>query len=223
MKKNLILIVAVLLTSTFAFAQSGKMFVTGTLGYNNINNSSTYKTNNVTTTVDEPTSSDFNIFGQFHYMVTDNIAVGLGLGYDQSRAWYRVVNNTNLNNYSSMFHIVPSVIYFINITDNFKYAPELFLDFGFGSLTHERWDGLNNAIVNEKDDQSLFGIALMPLSFNYNFNKNIALTFSLGEISYNMYKRTDDFNEPLTTIERKTNTFNIALNTGFRVGFRYFF
>ena len=34
MKKNLIILVAVLLTSTFAFAQSGNMFVTGHLGFN---------------------------------------------------------------------------------------------------------------------------------------------------------------------------------------------
>ncbi|MDD4828931.1 MAG: hypothetical protein PHE13_00350, partial [Bacteroidales bacterium] len=79
MKKSLIILVAVLLTSTITFAQSGNMFVTGHLGFNTYSS-----TNSVAgTSVDVPGGNMFDIMGEFHYKLTDNIAVGIGLDYER--------------------------------------------------------------------------------------------------------------------------------------------
>lgn len=133
MKKNLIILVAVLLTSTFAFAQSGKMFVTGQLGFNTW---STTNTDSDGKRSDTPGNSEFNIMGEFHYKITDNIAVGLGIKYDRTSEFDSKTpapGNINYFDNTSKFSFVPSVIYGIKITDNFKYIPRLYLEFGFGS------------------------------------------------------------------------------------------
>lgn len=220
MKKVFTILAALLLTTT-VMAQKGNIFVSGNFNMNSNSSSSTATFNNVSTTVDVPASSSFGLMLQGHYMLTDKLAIGLGIGYDHSKNYSNTQNNTDLFNSDNMFNIAPSVIYFIDINDKFKYAPEFTIGFGFGSMTNENW--VNPNVVEETDDQSYFGLALMPLSFNYNINDNLALSFALGEISWGNYSYTDNFSAPNTTIDRSYNSFDISLNSSFRIGLRYFF
>lgn len=223
MKKNLIILVAVLLTSTFTFAQSGKMFVTGNLGYNSSSSSTETRFNNITTNVDIPASSSFGLGLQGHYMITDNLAVGLGINYNSTKSYSNTISNNKLYNYTSLFEIAPSLIYFIDLSDKFKFAPEFTFGFGFGTNTHDTWDVVGAKIEKEVDDVSYFGLALMPLNFNYNINDNIALSFGFGQIGWSTYTRTNNFNIPNTEQDITNNYFTLSLNNSFRIGLRYFF
>ncbi len=223
MKKNLIILVAVILTSTFAFAQSGKMFVTGNLGFNTNNSTGTTVFNNNTTETVLQDWSTFGVGASFHYKVIDNLAVGLGLGYDRSRDWTGTFNNKKVNDYTNLFSITPSAIYFLKISDKFQYTPELFVTLGFGGANNQFYNIIDDKVEDFTFSAFAFGVGIMPLSFNYNVNKNIALTFSLGEISYSNFKVSVDDPAPLASDETVYGNFNLQLNSGFRVGLRYFF
>ncbi len=223
MKKNLIILVAVLLTSTFAFAQSGKMFVTGNLDFNTNNRTRTTVLNNNTIETILRDGSNFGINASFHYKVIDNLAVGLGLGYNTSRDWTGTFNNKEVNDYTNLFSITPSAIYFIEINDKFQFTPELFFNIGFGGENQQFYNAVTDKVEDFKSSIFGFGVGIMPLSFNYNMTENIALAFSLGEISYSNFKTSIDDPTPLASNEVVNSGFRIQLNSGFRIGFRYFF
>lgn len=215
MKKNLIILVAVLLTSTFAFAQSGNMFVTGHLGFKT-NSSSTSAAG---TTVDIPGGNSFDIMAEFHYKVTKNIAVGLGLDYERASSFAGYTpQNAECYNTSSMFSIVPSVIYGIKITDNFKYIPRLYVSIGFGGVDRENPNA--DPIVTNTTDMTNFYIGIKPLSFEYGINKRLAITMSFGDLYYGMDTET----YTLGTVEVKDTYkgFNLNANYGASFGIRIY-
>ncbi|MBP1645087.1 MAG: hypothetical protein H6Q16_662 [Bacteroidetes bacterium] len=218
MKKNLIILVAVLLTSTFAFAQSGNMFVTGHLGFNT--NSSTNSVGS--TSVDIPGGNTFDIMAEFHYKITKNIAVGLGLDYERYSSFVGTTpGGTDYFNSESMFSIVPSAIYGIKITDNFKYIPRLYLAIGFGSIDEESPAVLDpNKIETFTTDLSSFTIGVKPLSFEYGINNRFAITMSFGDLYYRTYTEK----ATIANIESKATNkgFNLDANYGASFGIRIY-
>ncbi len=215
MKKNLIILVAVLLTSTFAFAQSGNMFVTGHLGFNT-NSSSTSAAG---TTVDVPGGNSFDILAEFHYKITNNIAVGLGLDYERASNFAGYTpQNAECYNTSSMFSIVPSVIYGIKITDNFKYIPRLYVSIGFGGADSESTNA--DPIVTNTTDMTSFAIGVRPLSFEYGVNRRFALTMSFGDLYYGI--NTDTYNIGTVEVKDTYKGFHLDANYGASFGIRIY-
>lgn len=219
MKKNLIILVAVLLTSTFTFAQSGKMFVTGHLGFNNLSSTNTV----ASTSTDVPGSNAFDIMAEFHYKITNNIAVGLGLDYETA-SYYdnKTPSGTEYFDSESMFSIVPSAIYGIKITDNFKYIPRLYVAFGFGSRNNDEPDAPANpnTIKTTTTDLSSFTVGIKPLSFEYGINDRFALTMSFGDLYYRTYTEK----ATIANIEYKNTDkeFNLDANYGASFGIRIY-
>lgn len=215
MKKNLIILVAVLLTSTFTFAQSGKMFVTGHLGFNNLSSTNTV----ASTSTDVPGSSAFDIMAEFHYKITNNIAVGLGLDYERFSNYDGItLNGTEYFDSHSMFSIVPSAIYGIKITDNFKYIPRLYVAFGFGSRNNEEPEVLgSNTIKTTTNNLSSFAIGLKPLSFEYGINERFAITMSFGDLYYKT--NTEKFPNNNENVDKE---FNLDANYGASFGLRIY-
>src|SRR5574344_505877 len=210
MKKNVIILAAMVLASTFAFAQSkGNMFVGGTLGFNSLGGSQKVTAANTSVQTDYQSKTDFNIMGSFHYMITDNLAIGLGLGYSMDKTPRTLLaDNGAITN--SMFNIAPSVIYFQRLGDNFSWDPEAQIGLGFGSSENKVTTTVGGATttVTTTVDRFGFGIVIKPLSFQYSVNKHIAINASFGSIYYNMYKLGDSDNYD------KTNTFGLGLNAG---------
>lgn len=216
MKKSLIILVAVLLTSTITFAQSGNMFVTGHLGFN------TYSSTNSVAgaSVDVPGGNMFDIMGEFHYKLTDNIAVGIGLDYKRSSSFAGYTpQNAECYDTRSMFSIVPSAIYGIKITDNFKYIPRLYVAIGFGSLDQE--STASDPIVTNTTDLSSLTIGVKPLSFEYGINDRFAITMSFGDLYYGMdtQKSTSILNVETKNTDKE---FNLDANYGASFGIRIY-
>ena len=219
MKKNLIILVAVLLTSTFTFAQSGKMFVTGHLGFNS--NSSTNTIGSTST--DIPGWNAFDLMAEFHYKITDNIAVGLGVDYETlSQFDGTTLDGTDYFDTESMFSIVPSAIYGIRITDNFKYIPRLYIAFGFGSRNDKEPDlPLNpNTIETTTTDLSSLTLGIKPLSFEYGINERFAITMSFGDLYYRTY--TEKYKIGNTDFKTNNKDFNLDANYGASFGIRIY-
>lgn len=218
MEKNLIILVAVLLTSTFAFAQSGKMFVTGHLGFNSY--SSTNKIGSTST--DIPGWNTFDLMAEFHYKITDNIAVGLGLDYETfSQFDATTPNGTDYFDSKSMFSIVPSAIYGIKITDNFKYIPRLYVAIGFGSINDDTPTIADpNKIETFTKDLSSFTVGVKPVSFEYGINERFAITMSFGDLYYRI--NTEEYK--VANIDRKFThkEFNLDANYGASFGIRIY-
>lgn len=215
MKKNLIILVAVLLTSTFTFAQSGKMFVTGHLGFNS--NSSTNTIGSTST--DIPGWNAFDLMAEFHYKITDNIAVGLGVDYETlSQFDGTTLDGTDYFDTESMFSIVPSAIYGIRITDNFKYIPRLYIAFGFGSRNDKEPENpISNTIETTTTDLSSLTLGIKPLSFEYGINERFAITMSFGDLYYRTYTENYPNNNKFTDKE-----FNLDANYGASFGIRIY-
>jgi len=217
MKKNLFILFAILLASTFTFAQSGKMFITGGIGFNSSSNSSTVGS----TTTDVPSSSTFNINAEFHYMVTNQIAVGLGVGYYRDHQYNSTVSDNDLYNTTSLFEFAPSAIYFMKITDHLKYSPKLYVSFGFGTYDMDDYDNDNDVVVTTSTDLTNICIGLEPLSFEYSFNKHFAINMAFGSITYNML--TSSVTESGVEYKDKRSNFDLGLNMGASFGLRFYF
>ncbi|MFA5541018.1 MAG: hypothetical protein WC984_05035 [Bacteroidales bacterium] len=218
MKKNLIILVAVLLTSTFTFAQSGKMFVTGHLGFN-----SNSRTNTIgSTSTDIPGWNAFDLMAEFHYKITDNIAVGLGLDYETFSQYDATTpDGTEYYDSESMFSIVPSAIYGIRITDNFKYIPRLYIAFGFGSRNDKKPVPLNpNTIETTTTDLSSLTLGIKPISFEYGINERFAITMSFGDLYYRTY--TEKYKIGNTDFKTNNKDFNLDANYGASFGIRIY-
>lgn len=215
MKKNLFILFTILLASTFTFAQSGKMFITGGIGFNSISTSSKVGSS----TTDVPSSSTFNINAEFHYMVTKQIAVGLGVGYYRDHQYNNTIDDNELYNTTSLFTFAPSAIYFMKITDHLKYTPKLYVSFGFGNYDEDNY--LINNVVTTTNDLTNICIGLEPLSFEYSFNKHFAINMAFGSITYNMY--TSSFTDSGVEYKNKMNNFDLGLNMGASFGLRFYF
>jgi len=215
MKKNLFILFAILLASTLTFAQSGKMFITGGIGFNSSSTSSTVGS----TTTDVPSSSTFNINAEFHYMVTNQIAVGLGVGYYRDNQYNRTVADNKLYNTTSLFTFAPSAIYFMKITDHLKYAPKLYVSFGFGTYDADNY--VINSVVTTTNDLTNICIGLEPLSFEYSFNKHFAINMGFGSVTYNML--TSSYTDSSVEHKYKNNNFDLGLNLGASFGLRFYF
>ncbi|MFA6806206.1 MAG: outer membrane beta-barrel protein [Bacteroidales bacterium] len=215
MKKIFIILVAVLLTSTLSFAQSGKMFVTGQLGFNSSSTTNTF----AGTSVDVPASNTFDIMGEFHYKITDEIAVGLGINYNRNSSYDGTTSAGNdFFDTRSMFSIVPSAIYEIEITENFKYIPKLYLAIGFGSYDDE--SDVAGQITTTTNDLSSIAIGVKPLSFEYRINTKLAITMSFGDMYYSMYTNKGTIGG--TAFERTDKDFDLSANYGASFGLRLY-
>ncbi|MDD2191683.1 MAG: outer membrane beta-barrel protein [Bacteroidales bacterium] len=215
MKKNLIILVAVLLTSTLSFAQSGKMFVTGQLGFNTNSATNTF----AGTSVDVPASNTFDIMAEFHYKVTNEIAVGLGVNYNRSSSYDgTTLAGKDYFDTRSMFSIVPSAIYGVKITENFTYIPRLYIDFGFGSYDNE--SDILGQIATNTSDLSSIAIGVRPLSFEYGINKRLAITMSFGDIHYRI--DTEKGTIGGTAFETANKSFALDANYGAAFGLRLY-
>ncbi len=191
------------------------MFVTGQLGFNSWSATNTL----AGTSVDVPASNTFDIMAEFHYKITNEIALGLGVNYNRSSE-YDGTTLAGVNYYDtrSMFSIVPSAIYGIRITDNFKYIPRLYLAFGFGSFDNE--SVLAGQISTSTNDLSTITIGVKPLSFEYGINKRLAITMSFGDLYYRVENEKGTIGG--VAFERADRSFVLDANYGAAFGLRLY-
>ena len=157
--------------------------------------------------------------GEFHYKITDQIAVGLGINYNRNSSYDgTTLAGKDYFDTRSMFSFVPSAIYGVKITENFTYIPRLYLAFGFGSYDDESI--VAGQVTSTSNDLSSIAFGVKPLSFEYRINTKFAITMSFGDLYYRM----DTEKGTIGGIEVKSvdKKFSLEANYGAAFGLRLY-
>lgn len=189
MKKLLLSLVAVSALAFGAQAQTekGKVMLGGNVGFN-------------TSKVDGASKADFNFraIPSVGYFVSDNLAIGTGVGYSYDKS----VSDRNLN---QSFEVAPFGRYYAGLSDQFKFFGQLSVPMSFG----------NNKAVNAEGDTgdktastTRIGAYLSP-GFAFYPTKRVGIEVSVNGLGYNNYSVKNE----LTGNKVKTNEFGLNANT----------
>lgn len=171
---------------------------------------------------------NFGIAPKFGYFAADNFEVNVALKYnyglESSPYSYNDSegrkDNSKENVNKNTFMVTPGISYYLPIiSDKLYYVPSFGLGIGVagGSIKYTEED--HNRTEKGKSSFA-FGLFLDFLSFEYKMNTNMALTATVGGLSYTMATRSE------TKDEVKTAVTNNIVDFGFdkvSLGFKYYF
>ncbi|KEQ31439.1 outer membrane beta-barrel protein [Pedobacter antarcticus] len=167
MKKLLLSLVAVsaLAFTTQAQTEQGKFMIGGNVELN------TNKTSGA-----KKTDFNFAVIPSVGYFVSDNFAVGTGIGYS-----YAKIYSTTASVKNNAFEVSPFARAYKGISDEFKFFGQLSVPMTFGNTKVGDAEG-NNMVKTGNNNQ--VGVALSP-GFAFFPSKKIGIEFSVRGISYN--------------------------------------
>ncbi|MCX2451968.1 outer membrane beta-barrel protein [Pedobacter sp. PLR] len=182
MKKLLLSLVAV---SAFAFGaqaqtEKGKIIVGGNVAFD------THKSD----AAGAKSNSSFQIVPSVGYFVSDNIAVGTGIGYGYSKTnGVAGPDNTTLRNgvKNTAFVVNPFGRYYANLSESFKFFGQLSVPMAFGKDKAVDADGHTGAKTGSTTE---IGVALSP-GFAFYPTKKIGIEFALNGLNYNTLRKED--------------------------------
>ena len=209
--KKIVLFVALLLTTNFAFAQlsKGNILVTGAFS---ISGSSSENTVNNTTS-DGPTVTSVSFVPNVSYFLTVRFALGLELGLSNNTTEDKDINgNTTVTtkDVTGTFSISPFVRYYVPLGQNFYFYGQGGFGVTTGGIESTRTSVTtfgNNTVTTETkstSDISGFNVGLRP-GITYFLNNRFALDASFGLLGIQnaTVKEGDD--------EFKTTEFNFNI------------
>ncbi len=227
MKKNIVILSICLfaLAQVNAQIEQGTILVGGYLGFNTSSSTSTTIVGGTTTTVDNPTYSSFNLGPWIGYLVTEDLAVGLGLNYGQSKTETVDAIDPQINDTytTSMFTITPSARYYYAHGDLVHLYGQLNIPIGFGKVSDKYTDG--NTDTEVLTDVSTFGVGISP-GATIKLTDACGLDFSYGFLGFSSYKesgdREDYMGDPYQ-VEYKSSTFGLGWSNTFTFGILFNF
>jgi len=180
----------------FGFSE-GDVIIEGNIGFNSTNNKNTKEKTN-----------ELVFAPRFGYFLSDDFALGVGLGIATSK---EEAGNVTLNK-TSIFSVgVFGRYYFLNISDRFK---------TFANVTLEYASGTEEEPMQPKLEVTGFGFGA-GLGVNYFVTENLALVFSLSDVlSYTSLKPKDG--ENVSEFQANINVFDNFFTTA-RFGLTYKF
>jgi hypothetical protein len=220
--KKVFLFVALSAFATLGFSQS-KWMVEGNISFGTQSGDYSQTIAGTSTTTQIPSSLGFGIGVDAAYLITDNLAVGLGIGFGLDKTTDESVANTTIVDKQNVFIIRPQVHYFLSLNDKFVYAPALYVEFGFGGIS-QKVTTLGTS-TEQTGDLSGFGVALSPLSFDFHLTDNIALHLAAGTIGFSSSKFSNEqsFGGVAVKNEQSNSNFDIKLNPSNNLGFILFY
>lgn len=189
--KKLIFAAVAVLSITTGFSQKkttegfgkGNLFVSGTMSVNS-SKEEDFKSNSLT------------FSPKVGYFVSDNIALGLGIGYETGELTEG--GTTAAENKVFMANLFGRVY----ATPASKFSLFTQLNIGFGNSETEYTQFMGEFLPFETN-YSTFNIGFAP-GFHYFVNDNLGLETTVGVIGYNAMKNKDT--------DTKTNSFNVGLD-----------
>ncbi|SMD02773.1 outer membrane beta-barrel protein [Pedobacter africanus] len=190
MKKLLLSLVAVagIAFGTQAQTEKGKFIVGGTVGLNS-------------TKEDGADKADFRfeVSPSVGYFVSDNFAVGTGVGY----AYDKAVSQGSL---TKGFQVAPFGRYYVGLSDQFKFFGQLAVPMVFGNMKDV--DEVTGDVGNKTGSVTQIGVKLSP-GFAFFPTKRVGIEVSVDGLGYNNLSVKDE----LTGIKTKTNSFGLDAST----------
>ena len=139
--------------------------------------------------------------GEFDYFVADNFRLSLAVGVPFTST--TIGDNLKRNSFGVYFN--PNIAYYVRLTDNFYYTPEIGGGYELGSYKQKM---ASTVLVNGKYNG--YYLYFTPLYFEIKVNPRFSIGFEIGEFYYENYKYKDGSNQ----IVDKSNSFSFTLNTG---------
>ncbi|WGQ08901.1 outer membrane beta-barrel protein [Pedobacter gandavensis] len=180
MKKLVLSLVAV---SAFAFStqaqtEKGKIIVGGNVAFD------TQKSD----AAGAKSNSNFQIVPSVGYFVSDNIAIGTGIGYGYSKTnGVAGADNTTaqFGNKNTSFVVNPFGRYYANLSESFKFFGQLSVPMAFGK--DKAVDAAGNTGAKTGTTTEI-GVALSP-GFAFYPTKKIGIEFALNGLNYNTLRK----------------------------------
>ena len=139
--------------------------------------------------------------GEFNYFVADNFRLSFAVGVPFTST--TVADNLKQNTFGVYFN--PNIAYYVKLTDNFYYTPEIGGGYELGSFKQKY---TSTVLVNGKYNG--YHLYFAPLYFEFKVNPRFAIGVTIGEFYYENYKYKDSSNQ----IVDKSDSFSFTLNSG---------
>lgn len=214
---------AALLPFMLSAQQKGDMYISGSIGINGGNTSTSNVKNGTSTVRKTPSELSFSIAPEFGIFVIDRLQVNISLGYSMVRSVPNghSTETDNFYDFSNMFVISPGVRYYLPVCDKLYYTPGLSLGVGFGNEKSQI-----SSDTLEKKPRSTFNIALSVLEFEFRPSDCLGISLSAGSLDYTLAhtksSKEDGQGETVKYVTNK-NSVSFGLNLGAKIGFKYYF
>ncbi|MFA4868204.1 MAG: outer membrane beta-barrel protein [Pedobacter sp.] len=190
MKKLLLSLVAVSALAFGAQAQTekGKILLGGGVGFNS-------------TKIEGASKSDinFNILPSVGYFVSDNIAIGTGVGYDYDKQVSKGLLNQS-------FEVAPFGRYYVGLSDQFKFFGQLSVPMSFGN--YKDVDDVTGDVGDKLGTSTKIGVQLAP-GFAFYPTKRIGIEVSVDGLGYHNLALKDE----ATGVKSTSETFGLNAST----------
>lgn len=178
MKKLVLLASAIALCMT-SFAQTkGQKYVAGSIAAEFGSQNTTQSLGSYSVTENSPLGSSFDIGVEGGYFIMDNLRIGIGVATALSNEPTSEVDNVWLKDSSKEISITPNVAYYIKLTDNLYYTPEIGLSLVTGSISSQ-----TSKSESYKLDCKGFGLYLNFAAFEFRVKNNLAIGLNVGGLS----------------------------------------
>lgn len=239
--KSKLLITCILCTVAFtvnAQTEKGKNFIHGSVGYlstkNGINS-----TNNGSLSNYGDTLNTLNIMPRFGHFFSKNLAIGLGIGFANSKSAYgnTIINGSTViyslqNSKQHSFNVGPFIRYYIDIADKFKFFGQLNTAIGFGKTDQKNSYSVYNLAssttstiitnTNYSYKMTKYSASINP-GFVFFPSKRWAAEFSFPLLDYNKIKpKAEDgvlANSAISTSQNFSFFTSFTPNVGFNFHF----
>lgn len=190
MKKLLLSLVAVsaLAFSTQAQTEKGKILLGGAVGFNSTKSEGASKSD-----------IRFNIVPSAGYFISDNFAIGTGVGYNYNKE----VSEKQL---TQSFEVSPFGRYYVGLSDQFKFFGQLSVPMSFGNL--KTVDGVTGDVGSKVGTTTEIGVQLAP-GFAFYPTKRVGIEVSVDGLGYNNFTVKD----VATGNKAKTDSFGLDAST----------
>ncbi|MCP1300581.1 porin family protein [Chryseobacterium sp. S0630] len=136
------------------------------------------------------------------YFVTNNLAVGLGIGYKSAVTKYKLGNPAISNVFEvkytdNAFVVAPFVRKYWTLSDKLYIFGQLQVPLEFGKEKMNANSNINDAdplltaALNKENNYTNIGVNIKP-GLDYFLTKNWSIEATIGEFGYNTYKRDID-------------------------------
>ncbi|WP_017259730.1 outer membrane beta-barrel protein [Pedobacter arcticus] len=197
--KKLILSIAVLTGLAFssqAQTEKGKWILGGSASYESVKSDAS----------NSKAVENFSIVPNVGYFISDNIALGTGLGYQYTNIG--VASGALIAGQTEAFVVAPFGRVYVPIAEKFAFFGQAQVPLAFGTAKETDADGKSGDKIG---NSTAIGVVLSP-GFTYFPSKKIGIEFAFKGISYNNLKVEDANN----------NTVKGAGNDSFAIGTDFF-
>ncbi len=230
MKKLVLGLFVIAAMSANAQIEGGKLFVGGSFGFGTSANKTT-----APIAVDNSKTLSFNLMPEVGFMLSENLAVGMGIGYDMNKTTsFDVFTGTTGATYdqvnkNGMFVIEPFARYYKSTGDKAYMFAEFALPIGMGSSKSLQMNATGTGTEDSSPTKnSSFGTTI-SIGFNYFLNDRCVIEAKWMAIGFKSNKTTsvDGAVDPTTgnTVDAVSKTTNIGLGldmTALSIGLKIF-